>query len=49
VRYSILYGAKLIPSGMISKEQLMDPAYLERVKEHFSDDWEAIKKVAEKI
>ncbi|MFZ9028469.1 MAG: hypothetical protein ACO2Z9_05595, partial [Crocinitomicaceae bacterium] len=49
VRYSILYGAKLIPSGMISREPLIDPIYLERVKEHFSDDWEAIKKAAKKI
>lgn len=49
IRYSILHGAKLIPNGMISKESLIDPTYLARIKEHFSDDWEAIKKVAEKI
>lgn len=49
IRYSILYGAKVIPNSMISKEPLIDPAYLEKVKEYYNEDWEAIKAIAKKI
>lgn len=49
VRYSILYGAKLLPNSMISKEPLMDPSYLEKVKDFYNEDWEAIKAIARRI
>jgi hypothetical protein len=49
IRYSILYGAKLIPNGLTPKAPLMDPTYLDRVKDYFSEDWEAIKSIARKL
>lgn len=49
IRYSILYGAKILPNSFVSKEPLIDPAYLERVKEYYNEDWEAIRSFAKRI
>lgn len=49
IRYSILYGAKVLPNSMISKEPLMDLKYLEKVKEYYKEDWEAVKAIAKRI
>lgn len=43
-RYSILYGAILVPSFMLSKTPLIDPLYLERVRKYFDEDWTNCKK-----
>lgn len=43
-RYSILYGATLVPNFMISKNPLIDPLYLERVRKYFEEDWTNCKK-----
>ena len=43
-RYSILYGAALVPSFMLSKTPLIDPLYLERVRKYFDEDWANCKK-----
>ena len=41
VRYGALYFSKLLPNFMYSKEPLIDPAYLEEIRNYFKDDWEA--------
>ena len=43
-RYSILYGAVLVPNFLISKTPLIDPHYLGRVRKYFEDDWNNCKK-----
>jgi hypothetical protein len=43
-RYSILYGAVLVPNFMTSKTPLIDSNYLERVRKYFEDDWNNCKK-----
>lgn len=49
IRYSILYGAKVLPDSMVTKEPLMDSAYLEKVKDFYTEDWEAIQSIARRI
>ena len=46
IRYSILFLARLIPSGMMDSSPLIDPTELEKVQLYFAGDWEAIKKIS---
>lgn len=46
IRYSLLFLAKLYPAGMVDPNPLIDPHELEKVKQHFSEDWEAINKIS---
>ena len=39
-RYGILYLSFFIPKFMYSKEPLLDPTYLNKIKDYFKDDWE---------
>ncbi|MFB6318063.1 hypothetical protein [Saccharicrinis sp. FJH54] len=46
VRYSLLFLAKIIPSAWIDPKPFIDPGELEKVKTHFSPDWDRIKKIS---
>ena len=41
LRYGILYFSILLPNFIYSKEPLIDPSYLKKIKHYFKDDWEA--------
>ena len=40
VRYGILYFSFLLPKFIYSKEPLIDPDYLNKIREYFKKDWE---------
>lgn len=47
VRYSILYGALLVPSFLVSKKPLIAPEELEKVRAFTEADWNACLQAAE--
>ena len=44
--YTVLYGALLIPDSWMSKEPLIDPVSLEKVRSYFEEDWLTLKEYA---
>ncbi len=40
VRYGILYISFVMPKFIYSKEPLVDPEYLKKIRDYFKDDWE---------
>ena len=40
VRYGILYISFVMPKFIYSKEPLIDPEYLKKIRDYFKDDWE---------
>jgi len=38
-RYTILYGAKIMPSNLFDEKPLINPLELEHVKKYFKEDW----------
>ncbi|MFC0875600.1 hypothetical protein ACE01N_03350 [Saccharicrinis sp. FJH2] len=46
LRYSLLFLAKIVPSVWIDPKPFIDPKELEKVKLHFSQDWDRIKKIS---
>ena len=48
IRYSILYGSKLLPSSLIPQEEFIQKDEIQAVSDFFRDDWEFVKARAEK-
>lgn len=48
LQYSLLYGALLVPEGLVSKEPLIPEEQLKRIREKFTEDWERCKDYARK-
>lgn len=40
-RYSVLYLSFLVPKFLYSREPLIDPDYLTKIKDYFNEDWES--------
>ena len=41
LRYAVLYGARILPSGMVGNEHIFpSPEQLNMIREYFKDDWQ---------
>lgn len=45
LRYSILYGSKLLPESMFPKEDLIDENEVEQLRQFFAEEWAALRRL----
>lgn len=43
IRYSILYGSKILPNSFFPKHDLVDKKEVLKLKEHFSEEWTSLR------